>query len=92
MNKFKSPASFIVAPHKAHKAAETIEEFIENKTADVIFKKSFEEIIIPPEKRRKNIESFKRSVIKMEHHKIWKLLNKSCVSNSVRKNWNEEND
>ena len=53
-----------------------------------------EEIIIPPEKKKKtrNIELIKTSITKMEHNKISKLLNNSTVSKFVTKKWDEVND
>ena len=63
-----------------HKAAEVRGELLGNKIADKIVKpKMFEEIIIAPEKKRRNIKRIKESVIKMEHYKISKLLNHSTV-------------
>ena len=52
--------------------------------------KNVEKIIIPPEKRR-NIKWIKAN-IKMEHYKIYKLLNDSTVSKFVAKKWLKVND
>ena len=66
-----------------HKAAGATGEFIGNKIADRIVKskhvigenlKNIEEIIILP-KKEKNIKRVKASIIKIEHNKIFKLLN-----------------
>ena len=43
-------------------------------------------------KERRNIERIKRSIVKMEHHKISKVLNVSTVSKSVTRKWIEVND
>ena len=67
-----------------HKAG----EFIGNKTADAIIKSGndniekqepLQEIIIPPEKKRRNIKQIEKSIMKMEHYKISKLLDDSTV-------------
>ena len=50
-----------------------------------------EEIIIPPEKRR-SIKRSKTSVLKMEHHKISKLLKNPTVSKFKERKWIEAND
>ena len=47
--------------------------------------KPVEEITIPLEKKRRNVKQIETSIIKMEHHKISKLLNDSIVSKFVRK-------
>ena len=39
----------------------------------------------PPEKKRQNIKQTEKSIIKMEHCKIYKLLNDSTVSKFVTK-------
>ena len=66
-----------------HKAG----EFIGNKTADAVAmtnddniekQEAVEEIIIPPEKRDEILDKLK-SIIKMEHYKISKLLDDSTV-------------
>ena len=69
-----------------HKAAEATGDIIDKNLRNV------EEIIIPSEKRRKNIKQIKRSIIKMEHYKICKLLHNSTVLTFVTKNWIEVND
>ena len=51
--------------------------------------KSFEEIIIPSEKKRRNIKGIKTSIIKMEHYKISKLLSNSSISKFVTRKWIE---
>ena len=43
------------------------------------------EKIIPPEKKRQNIKQIEKSIIKMEHYRIYKLLNDSTVSKFVTK-------
>ena len=74
-----------------HKAG----EYIGNEIADAVTKSNddnikkeepVEKIIIPPEKKRWNIKQIEKSIIKMEHCKIFKLLNDSAVSKSVTKN------
>ena len=69
-------------------------EFIGNKIADAATKsiddniekqEPVEEIFIPLEKRR-NIKQIEKSIIKMEHYKISKVLNDSTVSKFVTKN------
>ena len=73
-------------------------EFLGNKTADAVTKsnddktekpkknsKNVEEIIILLEKRDK-IKQIEKSIIKMEHYKISKLLNDSTVSKFATKN------
>ena len=52
----------------------------------------FEEIIIPLEKKRRNIKQIEKSFIKLEHYKISKLLNDSIVSKFLTKKWIEIND
>ena len=47
--------------------------------------RNVEEIIIPREKKRGNIKRIKASIIKIKHHKIFKLLNNSTVSKFVTK-------
>ena len=81
-----------------HKAG----KFIGNKIADAVTKSNndntekqepVEEIIIPPEKNRWSIKQIEKSIIKIEHYKISKLLNDSTVSKSLwQKKWVEEND
>ena len=75
-------------------------EFIENKIADAATKsiddniekqEPVEEIIIPLEKRR-NIKQIEKSITKMEHYKISKVLNDSTVSKFVTQKWVEVND
>ena len=79
-----------------HKAG----EFIRNKIADAVTKSNdeiklwktdkivkqepAEEIIIPPEKKRRNIKQIKTSIIKMEHYKVSKLFN--CIKICDKKN------
>ena len=41
---------------------------------------------------RRNIKPIKTTIIKMEHYKIFKLLNNSTVSNFVTKQWIQVND
>ena len=48
--------------------------------------KSVEEVVIPPEKKGRNIPRIKTSIIKMDHYKIYTLLNNSSVSEVVTKN------
>ena len=43
-------------------------------------------------KKRRNIKRFKTSIIKMEHHKIFKLLNDWTVSKFVTPKWIEVNN
>ena len=77
-----------------HKVAETIGEFIRNNIADAVAKsndvkivnaKPADEVIIPPEKKRKNIEQIETIIPKMEYCKISKLLKDSWVSKFVTK-------
>ena len=74
----------------AHKAG----EFIGNKIEDVVTKSNddkivkqepVEEIIIPPEKKRRNIRQIVGIIIKMGHYKISKVLNDSTASKFVTK-------
>ena len=51
-----------------------------------------EEIIIPPEKKRWNIKQIEKSIIKMGHYKLSKLLNNSTVSKFVTKKCIKVND
>ena len=84
-----------------HKAAEAKGEFIRNKTADKIdktkicnwwkSKKCWRNNYSTRKKRRK-IKRIKKSIIKMEHYKIFKLLNDSTVLKFVTKRWIEVND
>ena len=72
-------------------------EFLGNKITDAVTKsnlrkldkigktKPVEEIIIPSEKREKNIKQIKTSIIKMERYEISKSLNDSTVSKFVTK-------
>ena len=69
--------------HKAveflgHKIADTVTK---SNDDDIEIQEPVEEIIIPPEKK-KQIE---KSIIKMEHYKISKLLNDSTVLRFVVK-------
>ena len=78
-----------------HKATEATDEFIGNKIADKIVKtkpvnneysRNVEEIIIQPDKTRRNIKRIKTSTIKVEHkNKISKLLNDSTYRNLWQK-------
>ena len=83
-----------------HKTAEAAGELIGNKIAESIVKpkplsvansRNDEEIDIPPEKTE---EIFKRikTIIKMKHHKISKLLSDSTVSKFLTRKWTEVND
>ena len=45
--------------------------------------KPAEEIIIPSEKKSRNIKQVKKIIMKMEHYKISKLLNDSTISKFV---------
>ena len=47
--------------------------------------KPFEETVIRPEKKEKNIKRIKTSITKMKDYKISKLLNDSTASNFVTK-------
>ena len=80
-----------------HKAG----EFLGNKIEDVVTKSNddnieeqepVEKIIIPLEKERRHMKQIEKSIIKMEHFKISKLLNDSTVSKFVTKKWVEVND
>ena len=76
-----------------HKLAQAAGEFIGNKIVDKIVKpKNIEQIIIPSEKRRINIEWIITSIMKMEYYKISKLSDDSSVSMFVTRKWNEVND
>ena len=75
-------------------------EFMRNKIEDAKAKSNddktvkqepVEKIIIPPEKRRWNMKQIEKSIIKMEHYKISKLLNNSFVTKFVTKKWVEVN-
>ena len=76
-------------------------EFLGNKFVHEVTKsdddktekqKLAEEIIILPEKKRRNIKQIKKIIMKMEHYKISKLLNDSTVSKFVTRKWVEVND
>ena len=69
-------------------------KFIGNKIAETITKSNDDniekqepvvEIITPPEKRKEILNKL-RKVLKMEHYKIFKLLNDSTVCKSGAKN------
>ena len=75
---------------EVHKTA----EFIENKISNAVTKSNsdnidkrepIEELIFRPEKKG-NIKQIAKSIAKMEHYKISKLLNHSTVSKFVTKN------
>ena len=77
------------------KVVHKVGEYLGNKTADTITKsndddiekhESAEEILIPPEERERNIKQIEKSIIKMEHYKISKLLNDPTASKFVTKN------
>ena len=78
-----------------HKA----DELIGNKIADAVTKSNnekivkqepVEQIIIPPEKKKWNIEQIQTSIIiKMEHYKISELFNDSTVSKVLTKKWSK---
>ena len=79
------------------KAAEATVKLIESKITGKIMKpkplpaeysRKVEDKIIPLE-RRKNTKQIKKSVIKMEHHKISKILNDSTVSKFATRKWIE---
>ena len=74
-----------------NKTADTVVKLYNNKivkTKPVIDEnlRNVEEIVIPSEKKGRNIKQIKTSIIKMEHYKISTLLNNSTVSKFVRKN------
>ena len=80
-----------------HKA----DKFIRNKIVDAVTTSSddniekqepVKEIIIPPEKKRGNINKTEKRIIKMEHYKISKLLNDSSILKFVTNKWIEVND
>ena len=77
-----------------HKTIKVLENKISNAVTtwyknQIAKTKSVEKIIIPPEKREKNIKRIKTSIIKMEHYKISKLLNDSTVTKFATKNYIE---
>ena len=77
-----------------HKTIKVLENKISNAVTtwyknQIAKTKSVEKIIIPPEKREKNIKRIKTSIIKMEHYKISKLLNDSNVTKFATKNYIE---
>ena len=47
--------------------------------------RNVERIIVPPEKKRRNIKQIKTSILKMEHYKTSKLLGDSSVSTFLAK-------
>ena len=69
-----------------HKAG----EFFGNKIADAVTKSKDDKI--EPEKRGEIFEQIEKSIIKIEHYKIFKLFNDSSVSKFVSKKWVEVND
>ena len=80
-----------------HKAG----EFVGNKMADAVTKsnndkikkqKPIGEIIIPPEKRDKILDKFRKVIYEMEHYKISKLLDDSTVSGFLTKKCVEVSD
>ena len=82
-----------------YKTAEAIGEFIENKIANKTVQpkpvpdenlRDVEEIIISPEKQNKYWAN-QDKYCKMEHYKIFKLLNDSTVSKFLTKKWIEVN-
>ena len=83
-----------------YRAAEVTSYFLGKKIADKIVKqkpvnensRNVKEIIIPPEKGRRNSKRIKTSIKKMEHFKICKLLNDSTVSKFLTRKWIEVND
>ena len=77
------------------KVIHTIDAFWGNKTADTVTNsndkktvksKPAEEIDIPREKQRSNINRIKTSIIKMKHYTISKLLNDSTVAKYMTEN------
>ena len=64
----------------ANKFVHEVTESNDDKTEK---QKLAEEIIIPPEKKSRNIKQIKKIIMKMEHYKISKLLNDSTVSKFV---------
>ena len=81
-------AGKIASKKVVHKAA----ELLGNKNVHEVTKsnddknekqKPAEEIIIPSEKKSRNIKQVKKIIMKMEHYKISKLLNDSTVSKFV---------
>ena len=50
--------------------------------------RNVERIIVPPEKKRRNIKRIKTSILKMEHYKTSKLLGDSSVSTFFAKKKN----
>ena len=90
LNSLKTTSKKVV-----HKGAETTGEFIGNIIADKIVKKkpvidensrNVKEIIIPSEKKGRNIKWFKANIKKMEYYKMSKLWNDSTVSQFVKNN------
>ena len=79
----KTPSKKVV--HKAN-------EFIGNKIADALTKSNEDEIVKPdensrnaenPRNKRWNIKQIEKSIIKMEHYKISKLLNDSICNKKM---------
>ena len=83
------------------KVVDKADKFIRNKIVDAVTTSSddniekqepVKEIIIPPEKKRGNINKIEKRIIKMEHYKISKLLNDSSILKFVTNKWIEVND
>ena len=73
-----------------HKTPEPATEFIENEITDKIVKpkpttdenaRNTEYIVGPPNQKEKNTKWIKRSIMKMDHLKIFKTLNDSTILN-----------
>ena len=87
----------IASKKVVHKAGEFVVNQIEDtatKSNDdkVMKQEPAEEIIILSEKKRWNIKQIEKSIIKMEHYKISKLLNYSSLSKFVTRKWVKVND
>ena len=78
--------------HKTSNTAEIADAVNKSNDDNTVKQELVEEIIIPLEKKRRDIKQIEKSIIKMEHSKISELLNDSTVSKIVTKKWVERNN
>ena len=78
--------------HKTGNTAEIADAVNKSNDDNNVKQELVEEIIIPLEKKRRDIKQIEKSIIKMEHSKISELLNDSTVSKIVTKKWVERNN
>ena len=80
------------------KVTHKTDDHLTNKIADAVTKSSDDKTrpcwknYYSAQKKRRNIEQIKTSIVKIEHYKMSKILNDSTVSKFVTKKWIEVSD